>query len=191
MTKEGSRSSWNFSYEKALSDILHDHNNPKFRGQNGWVTDGWRSIASKFNKKFPTAHFTKQQSQEKEKELKGNYKAIRDAHKQSGTGWDDSLCMIVAKPSIWDKIIRDHPKVKKFRNKPFPLFNYLAVLYEGSTTTRDLNFVSIEQVEPPTDQVIHNDNDAHEVVLNPFSTNLKGQATSSANIEAEEVERAP
>lgn len=106
MAKEGSRASWNFSYEKALSDILHDHNNPKFRGQNGWVTDGWRSIASKFNEKFPTAHFTKQQIQEKEKELKGNYKAIRDARKQSGTGWDDSLCMIVAEPSIWDKIIR-------------------------------------------------------------------------------------
>jgi hypothetical protein len=49
---------------------------PKFKGQNGWVTEGWRSITVKFNDAFPLAHFTKQQIQEKEKDLKGNYKAI-------------------------------------------------------------------------------------------------------------------
>ena len=54
-----------------------------------------------------------------------------------------------------------------------------------------MNFVSLEQVEPSSDQVISNDNDAHDVGLNPFSTNLEGQATSSAHTEVEEVERAP
>ncbi|XP_062191281.1 uncharacterized protein LOC133895107 [Phragmites australis] len=153
MSKEVARAAWNSTYEKCLVDILHDHNNnPKFKGQNGWVSEGWRSITIKFNERFPIAHFTKQQLQEKKKELKASYKSIRDAKKQSGTGWDDSMGMIIAEPKIWDKIIKDHPKVRKFRQKPFPLFNYLASLYEGSIATGDLNFISTERVKPPNER---------------------------------------
>ncbi|KAL6843069.1 hypothetical protein ACP4OV_027143 [Aristida adscensionis] len=131
MAKESSRAIWNSMYEKGLVDILLEHNlNPKFKGQNGWVTEGWRSISSKFNEGFLLAHFTKQQIQEKEKELKGNYKAIRDARKESGVGWNDSLGMITAVDEVWSRIINAHPKVKKFCGKPFPLFNNLALLYE-------------------------------------------------------------
>lgn len=105
MSKE--RATWNFRYEKGLVDMMKDHVNiPMFKGQNGWTAEGWRSITQKFNEKFPLAHFTKQQIQEKEKELKGNYKVIRDAKKVSGAGWDDSLGMIIAEPEIWAKMIK-------------------------------------------------------------------------------------
>jgi hypothetical protein len=110
MAKEGSRASWNTMYERGLVDILLEHaHNPKFKGRDGWVTEGWRSITAKFNDVFPLAHFTKQQIQEKEKDLKGNYKAIRDARKESGARWIDSLGMIVAEPSVWAKIIDVSP----------------------------------------------------------------------------------
>jgi len=59
MAKEASRASWNLTYERGLVDTLLDHNIPEYRGQNGWVAEGWRSIAEKFNQKFPIAQFTK------------------------------------------------------------------------------------------------------------------------------------
>jgi hypothetical protein len=93
-------------YERGLVDILLEHaHNLKFKGWNGWVTEGWRSITAMFNDAFPLAHFTKQQIQEKENDLKGNYKAICDARKESGARWNDSLGMIVVEPSVWAKII--------------------------------------------------------------------------------------
>lgn len=46
-------------------------------------------------------------------------------------------------------------------------------------------------MEPLTDQVIRNDNDAYDVGLNPFVANMEEQETSSAHIEADEMERAP
>jgi uncharacterized membrane protein len=104
MVKETSRASWNHIYERALVDILVEHNVPIYRGQNGWVAEGWRSVTNKFNERFPCANYTKQQIQEKEKDMKANYKAVRDARKQSGTGWDDSLSMIIAEPIIWEKL---------------------------------------------------------------------------------------
>jgi hypothetical protein len=51
------------------------------------------------------AHFTKQQIQSKENELKENYKIIRDARENSDASWNESLCMIIAKPKIWDEMI--------------------------------------------------------------------------------------
>jgi hypothetical protein len=54
---------------------------------------------------YPLAHFTKQQLQEKEKELKGSWKAIHVALKDSGVGWNDSLAMVIAEPDKWKKLI--------------------------------------------------------------------------------------
>jgi hypothetical protein len=79
-------------------DILKELGNiPMFKGQNGWTTEGWRIITNKFNNIFPRANFSKQQVQEKKKELKGNYKVIKEARK-SGVGWNDTLGMIIAEP---------------------------------------------------------------------------------------------
>ncbi|KQK15264.2 uncharacterized protein LOC100842185 [Brachypodium distachyon] len=186
MAKEASRTSRNHTYERGLVDTLLDHNVPKYKGQNGWTPEGWKTMADKFNQKFPLARFTKQQIQEKEKELKGNYEAVRDARKQSGVGWNESLCMIIAEPDIWEnKLVKDFPKVKKFRSKPFTLFNSLCSLYEGSVATGDLNFVSVQQVaqhvDLTTDPVSPTVSSAnHHESLNPFSyTSLDGHMSST------------
>lgn len=88
-----------------------------------------------FNEKCPLAKFTKAQIQEKEKELKANYKVLKEARKQSGVGWNEAMGMIIAEPPIWANIIISNPKVKKFRSRPFPLYNQLSALYDGSCAT--------------------------------------------------------
>ncbi|PVH64019.1 hypothetical protein PAHAL_2G166000 [Panicum hallii] len=57
--------------------------------------------------------------------------------------------MINAEPKIWAKLIKDNPKVSKFRKKAFPLFNSLGSLYEG-----DLNFTSSEPAPQRTQQQV-------------------------------------
>lgn len=192
--------------------------NPKYKGQNSWSSEGWRIITAKFNESFPIAHFTKQQIQEKEKELKGNYRTLRDAKKESGNGWNESLCMILAEPKIWEKLIKNHPKVAKFRKKPFPLFYQLEALYEGSIATGNLNFTSIQQKDPfddapmaaprvapmaaPTvapmaapaernisEQSFHSD--LRDFGNNLYASSFDGQGTSSARNEQNEAQSAP
>ncbi|KXG23788.1 hypothetical protein SORBI_3008G140500 [Sorghum bicolor] len=131
---------------------MKEHANiPMYKKQNGWTRVGWRNITKQFNEKFPLAHFTQQQIQSKEKELKENYRIIQDARKNSGAGWNESLCMIIAKPEIWDEMIEENAKVSKFQKKSFPLYENLASLYAGSITTRDLNSTSTEH--PPNKRV--------------------------------------
>jgi hypothetical protein len=44
---------------------LHEHNHVKYRGQNGWALEGWRSMMQMFNDKCLLAKFTKAHIQEK------------------------------------------------------------------------------------------------------------------------------
>uniref|UniRef100_K3YMG4 Myb/SANT-like domain-containing protein n=1 Tax=Setaria italica TaxID=4555 RepID=K3YMG4_SETIT len=85
-------------------DVPKGDNNYPSEAEAAWNSayekKGRRIITSKFNEKFPVAHFTKKQVQEKEKELKANYKALRDAKRDSGNGWNESLCMILTEPKV-------------------------------------------------------------------------------------------
>jgi hypothetical protein len=80
-------------------------------------------ITCKFNEKFPSAHFTKQQLQDKEKDLKASYKAISNAKNESGIGWNETMGMILAEPDLWEKCARvsyslSFDKVVSFQNMP-------------------------------------------------------------------------
>lgn len=199
------RASWNMNYEKILVDILHEHNHVKYRGQNGWAPEGWRSMTQMFNEKCPLAKFTKAQIQEKEKELKANYKVLKEARKQSGVGWSEAMGMIIAEPPIWANIIVSNPKVKKFQSRPFPLYNQLSALYDGSCATGDLNFTSTQQhtssrqqlhiqaeVEAEAMSSFRIDDDLRvNPDLNQFSSNLHGLASSSTRVEIGGHDRTP
>lgn len=59
-----------------------------------------------FHDKFPHICFSKGQIQDKEKELKRDYRCLKDARTQSGASWDEKLGMIIADdPAVWDNII--------------------------------------------------------------------------------------
>ncbi|XP_040383078.1 uncharacterized protein LOC102710734 [Oryza brachyantha] len=142
--REKSRASWNHVLEKTLVELLHEHNTADYRGQNGWTTDAWNKIVKEFHERDKYVTFTKSQIQEKEKELKREYRLLKEARKQSGVSWNNQRCMIEAEPAIWNNIIASFPKSKKFRNKSFPLFETLGELYDGHTAEGTYNFTSTQ-----------------------------------------------
>uniref|UniRef100_A0ACD6ARA7 Uncharacterized protein n=1 Tax=Avena sativa TaxID=4498 RepID=A0ACD6ARA7_AVESA len=99
------RASWNPELEKSLVDLLHDHNTPEYKGQNGWSSDTWNKIVKKFHEINPYVSYTKLQVQEKEKELKRVYKMLKEARQQSGVSWNEKRWMIEAEPELWDNLI--------------------------------------------------------------------------------------
>lgn len=98
------RANWNSGLEKGLVEILQDHNNDCYKGQNGWSSEAWNRIVKLFHEKFPYVTFTKCQIQDKEKELKRDYKALKEARQQSGVSWDERLCRIEAEEPIWNNL---------------------------------------------------------------------------------------
>lgn len=99
------RAQWNASLEKDLVDLLREHATPEHKGQNGWSSEAWNKIVKKFHQKNPYARYEKKKIQEKEKELKRDYRMIKEIRKQSGVSWDDQQCKILADPPLWKNII--------------------------------------------------------------------------------------
>ena len=98
------RAQWNPGLEKTLVDILHEYNTPYHRGQNGWSSETWNQMVTKFHAKHKHASFTKSQIQDKEKELKREYRMLKEARKQSGVGWCENRCVIVADAELWENL---------------------------------------------------------------------------------------
>ena len=72
--------------EKTLVDLLHEHNTSQYRGQNGWSSEAWNRIVKEFHARNTYVSYTKNQIQEKEKELKRDYKILKEAKNHSGVG---------------------------------------------------------------------------------------------------------
>ena len=105
MAEEAPRANWNYLYEKGFLDILNEHKvDGRFATQNGWTSEGWNSIHLRFNEAFPLARFTKAHLIDKNKDLKGTYRTIRDAMKESGAGLDSTTGMVTGGPNVWEKI---------------------------------------------------------------------------------------
>ncbi|KAI5013108.1 hypothetical protein ZWY2020_028062 [Hordeum vulgare] len=100
-----------------------------------------------FHERYLHTNFTKQQIQEKQKELKSQYRLIKDARKQSGVSWNYHTHMIEADPHLWQNLIISWPDISKFQTNPFPLYDKLGDLYDGHIAEGNFNFTSIEATQ--------------------------------------------
>jgi hypothetical protein len=81
------RASQNSILEKSLVKILHEYKDNGYRSGNGWNTEGWNRMVNEFHLRNKYVSFTKAQIQDKEGQLKRDYKMIKEARMQSGLTW--------------------------------------------------------------------------------------------------------
>uniref|UniRef100_A0ACD5THB3 Uncharacterized protein n=1 Tax=Avena sativa TaxID=4498 RepID=A0ACD5THB3_AVESA len=126
------RARWTSQYEKGLVDVLTEYNFSHYRGQNGWTSEGWNRIVKDLNDHFPEAKFVKSQVQDKEGQMKKEYKVVKSIVNRSGISWNSTSCMINTTPEKWEEIVEEDPKFRRLQGKKFPLFDALDLLYEGN-----------------------------------------------------------
>ncbi|PVH34455.1 hypothetical protein PAHAL_8G222200 [Panicum hallii] len=135
------RADWNPALERSLVDILHEYKDSGYRGDNGWNSEGWNKMVKEFHLRNKYVSYTKAQIQEKEGQLKRDYKMLKAAKQQSGSSWNEKRNMVEGPPAMWTNlmvvIVHTFPKIKKFNNNKttFPLFDALGELYDGGDGT--------------------------------------------------------
>ena len=78
------RADWNLALEKSLVDILHEYKDSGYRGDNGWTPEGWNKMVKEFHLRNKYVNYTKSQIQDKEGQLKKDYRMLKEARRQSG-----------------------------------------------------------------------------------------------------------
>ncbi|KAG6806703.1 hypothetical protein H0H92_010312, partial [Tricholoma furcatifolium] len=67
--------------------------------------------------------------------LKKEYKQVTFIRNFSGAGWDKDRHLPVAETGVWEQIQAAHPKYIKWQTTPFPLYDEMADLIEGTYAT--------------------------------------------------------
>ncbi|RCV38229.1 hypothetical protein SETIT_8G125300v2 [Setaria italica] len=168
-TTRKQRADWNPTLEKSLVEILHEYKDSGYRSDNGWNTEGWNKMVKEFHLRNKSVSYTKAQIQDKECQLKRDYKMLKAARMQSGSKWNEQRNMVEGSTSMWENLIVTFPKIKKFQNNKasFPLFDTLGELYDGHMAEETYNFTSIESehVEEPLQQIDVVEEEAEEEAL--------------------------
>jgi len=90
--------------EKSLVDILHEYKDSGCRGDNGWTPEGWNKMVKEFHLRNKYVNYTKSQIQDKEGQLKKDYRMLKEARRQSGATWNEDRHMVEGSPSMWDNL---------------------------------------------------------------------------------------
>ncbi|CAN6274651.1 unnamed protein product [Urochloa humidicola] len=121
-------------------------------------------MVKEFHVRNKSVSYTKVQIQEKEGQLKRDYKMLKAARQQSGSNWNEKRNMVEGPPAMWENLM-----VKFNNNKAsFPLYDALGELYDGHLAEGKYNFTSIEaphDVEEAPEQL---QNDVEEAPDNVF-----------------------
>ena len=125
------RARWNHQMKAYLIELLKDYNVPGYRTQNAWSNEAWNSITNRINQKFGLSLAVAQVKQ-KEQDLKKDFRSVKDLAGESGFGWDPNRMMVVAPDEVWETFgERINKDSLRWRDKSFPYFDDLFVLYEG------------------------------------------------------------
>jgi len=99
--KAKQRAVWNMQLEKLLVEILHEYKDSVCKGDNGWNSEGWNRMVKEFHAWNKFVSFTKTQIQEKEGQLKRDYKMLKAARQQSGSNWNEKRRMVEGSSAMW------------------------------------------------------------------------------------------
>ena len=100
-----SRAYWSRALDKSLVDILLEHKNNGDRADNGWSADVWSKMYAEFLGRNKSVTFTKTQVQDRERELKRDYRLLKDAKRESGCSWSYEKQMLEADSHQLDNLV--------------------------------------------------------------------------------------
>jgi hypothetical protein len=126
------RANWNHQRIVYLIGVLKDHDVPRYRTNNAWSKEAWKSITAQFNTNFST-EFTVSQVKQKEQDMKKEYRVVKDLSAESGFGWDSDRMMVTAPDDVWKTLDsrRNKESLLRWRDKSFPYYDDLFALYDG------------------------------------------------------------
>ncbi|RXW11416.1 hypothetical protein EST38_g14439 [Candolleomyces aberdarensis] len=68
-------------------------------------------------------------------QLKSEYKTVKALREMSGFGWDYETQVVTASDEVWEKLLERDTKKKKWKSTPFPLYDDIGHIVDGTVAT--------------------------------------------------------
>ncbi|XP_039140395.1 uncharacterized protein LOC120277602 [Dioscorea cayenensis subsp. rotundata] len=79
--------------------------------------------------------------------LKSQFRELKEMRSQSGFGWDDANKCVTCEDDVWYSWLKSHKEAAGLRNKHFPYFDELAIIFGKDQATGDGAEFASESVE--------------------------------------------
>ncbi|KDQ06774.1 hypothetical protein BOTBODRAFT_234348, partial [Botryobasidium botryosum FD-172 SS1] len=124
---------WTPTEETILVDTLIAQKELGLQSENGWKPTVWTTVAAVLRENFPDGA-TKgvKQIRSRWQRIKAQFHIVQTLRRQSGFGWSEGIQMVTAPSHVWDSYLTAHPKAKPFRKRPFPLYERLSMIIDGT-----------------------------------------------------------
>ncbi|XXG77703.1 hypothetical protein AAC387_Pa08g1807 [Persea americana] len=133
--------------------------------------------------------FSKDKLKNRFKTLKKTYADLKAMLDLSGFGWDDARKMVTAEPQVWKEYVAAHPKAAHYKNKTFPDWASLAIIFGDSVADGRDGFASndpepietvVEEEKQPNDMNNAYEDHAFEDIDPSIGTNRRQRQMSTA-----------
>ncbi|KAH9117254.1 hypothetical protein AeMF1_008950 [Aphanomyces euteiches] len=115
-----------------INEMIHQANVLGKRSNCGFKKEAWLSALAKLND-HPGCKFNMMQLKSRNTTLKEKFSLVWSMANASGMGFERSRSLVVCISTTWDAFLQGKSEeIKKWQNKPFPLFTLCEVLYAGS-----------------------------------------------------------
>ncbi|KAJ6479680.1 hypothetical protein C8R45DRAFT_1155799 [Mycena sanguinolenta] len=97
----------------------------------GWHSSAWTASSTALKgseQKSGGCEKTAEACQSHWNMLKRDYLIVKSLHDKSGWDWDDVEKRVVVKDSVWEALLAVNPKLRKWHNTSFPLYDEMAAL---------------------------------------------------------------
>ncbi|KAJ7017916.1 hypothetical protein C8F04DRAFT_978245, partial [Mycena alexandri] len=131
--KASTRCEWDEDADRILVTKLRECKELGMQSDSGWKPQVWNLCAEAL-KDTPGPPKTSQKIQDHwGKSLKAGLKSVRAVRGASGFGWDNERKMPTATAAVWDAYIA--VSAAKWRSTPFPLYDEILELVDGTIAT--------------------------------------------------------
>ncbi|KAL4625363.1 hypothetical protein ACB092_05G019900, partial [Castanea dentata] len=131
--KRGTKFQWTAEEDdKLVERLLELAGDVKWKAENGFKPGFTVKLEELLEKKLPRCGIkASPHIESRYKTLRKQYRAIADMFgpNASGFGWNDNEKMVVVEKQIFEDWVKGHPNAKGLRNKRFPHFDDLALVF--------------------------------------------------------------
>ncbi|KAH9143569.1 hypothetical protein LEN26_005052 [Aphanomyces euteiches] len=115
-----------------INEMIHQANVLGKRSNNGFKKEAWAAVLTNLNS-IPGCEFNMMQLKSRNAAMRENFSVVWSMANASGMGFERTRSLVVCVSTTWEAFLQGKSdEIKKWRNKPFPLFTLCETLYSGT-----------------------------------------------------------
>ncbi|CAK4685840.1 unnamed protein product [Aphanomyces euteiches] len=115
-----------------LNEMIHQAHVLGKTSNTGFKKEAWRAALDNLNK-TPECSFKMEQLKSRHTNLKAAFSVVSKMANTSGMSFERSTCRVECLTTTWDAfLLGKSDDIKKWKNKPFPLYDLCERLYHGT-----------------------------------------------------------